>query len=376
MRVAIVHEWLTFFAGSEKVLAEMLKVFPDADLFAVVDFLPDDQRPLLGGKHARTTFIQKLPRARAKYRSYLPLMPLAIEQLDVTGYDLVISNSHAVAKGVLTAPHQLHVCLCHSPIRYAWDLQHQYLRGAGLDRGIKGMLAKTMLHYIRQWDARTANGVDRFIAISQFVAGRIAKAYRRESTLLPSPIEVAKFPLQTRKGSHYLAASRMVPYKRMDMIVRAFRQMPHLHLRVAGDGPHAPAVRREAKGAANIEFLGVLSDERLAEEMGQAGGFVFAAVEDFGLMPLEAMATGTPVIALNAGGTRETVLPGKTGVLYDQQTPESLIAAVEEFQRQRDRFRPADVRAQAERFDIAPWREKFRALVMEAWESFRPDGRG
>ncbi len=261
--------------------------------------------------------------------------------------------------------------MCHSPIRYAWDLQHQYLRGAGLDRGLKGLLAKAVLHYIRQWDARSANGVDRFIAISQFVAGRIAKAYRREAAVLHSPIEVAKFPLHPDKGPHYLAASRMVPYKRMDMIVQAFRQMPQRKLRVAGDGPQANAVRREAKGATNIEFLGVLSDERLAQEMGQAGGFLFAAVEDFGLMPLEAMATGTPVIALNAGGTKETVVPGTTGVLYDQQTPESLIAGIEEFERQRGRFRPEEIRAHAEQFDIAPWRRKFHALVMEAWEDFR-----
>ncbi len=369
MRVAIVHEWLTVYAGSEKVLAQMLEVFPDADLFAVVDFLPDEQRRRLLGKRAETTFIQRLPRARTRYRSYLPLMPLAIEQLDVTDYDVVISNNHAVAKGVRTAPDQLHLCLCHSPMRYAWDLQEQVLRGAGLDTGLKGSLARIMLHRLRNWDRATAAGVDRFIAISHFIAGRIAKAYRRESTVLHSPIDAGAFPLQTDKSDAYLTASRMVPYKRMDLIVRAFRDMPDRRLIVIGDGPGEKQIRRAAAGAGHIELLSRGRDAELADRMGRARAFVFAALEDLGLMPIEAMACGTPVIALNRGGTAETVRDGETGVLFAEQTVGSIRAAVERFE-QIDNWNAAAIRAHAETFDQSHWRQRFADIVHQTWEEF------
>jgi glycosyltransferase involved in cell wall biosynthesis len=369
MRVAIVHEWLTVYAGSEKVLARMLDVFPEADLFAVVDFLPQDQRPLLGGKRAETTFIQRLPRARTRYRSYLPLMPFAVEQLDLAGYDLVISNNHAVAKGVRTAPDQLHVCLCHSPMRYAWDLQEQYLRAAGLGRGVRGALTRAILHRLRTWDRATAAGVDRFIAISDFIAGRIAKAYRREATVLRSPIDAAAFPLQTDKGDAYLAASRMVPYKRMDLIVEAFRQMPDRRLTVVGDGPQEKRIRRAAAGAENIEFLGRVTDRELADRMGAAKAFVFAALEDLGLMPIEAMACGTPVIALARGGTAETVKDGETGVLFGRQSVESIRTAVERFE-QIDGWDAAAIRVRAETFDQSHWRQRFSEIIQQAWDEF------
>ncbi len=377
MRVAIVHEWLTVFAGSEKVLAQMLEVFPEADLFAVCDFLPEPQRHLLGGRRPKTTFIQRLPRAQARYRSYLPLMPLAIEQLDVTGYDVVISNNHAAAKGVRTAPDQLHLCLCHSPMRYAWDLQEPCLRGAGLDRGLKGWLARIMLHRLRHWDRATAAGVDRFIAISEFIAGRITKAYRRESTVLHSPIDAGAFPLQADKGDAYLTASRMVPYKRMDLIVEAFREMPHRRLMVIGDGPGEKRIRQAAGGATNIEFLGRVSDAELAGHMGRARAFVFAALEDLGLMPIEAMACGTPVLALSRGGTAETVRDGETGVLFDEQSVQSIRAAVERFE-QIDTWDPAAIRAHAETFDQSHWRQRFGEIVQQAWDEFafkRPPAR-
>jgi glycosyltransferase involved in cell wall biosynthesis len=372
MRIAIVHEWLTTFAGSEKVLAEMLGVFPEADLFAVVDFLDDrTRRRQLGGRRARTTLIQKLPRARSKYRSYLPLMPLAIEQLDVSGYDLVISNNHAVAKGVITGPDQLHVCLCHSPIRYAWDLQHQYLSGAGLDRGLRSLAVRWLLHRMRNWDARSANGVDRFIAISRFVAGRIRKAYRRESTVLNSPIDVDRFRPGGSKEDFYLAVSRMVPYKRTDLLVRAFADMPSRRLIVIGDGPEMHRVRRAARGAGNVELLGAIDDQAVVDHMQRARGLVFAAEEDLGLVPLEAMACGTPVVALAKGGARETVIHGETGVLFSQPDESSIRQGVEHLENILDSLDVQQLRSHAEHFSCARWRERFEKIVLRSWDEFR-----
>ena len=193
MKVAVVHDWLVTYAGAERVLSQLLDMYPQADLFAICDFVPEQERAFLGGRVPKTTFIQRLPGAPTRYRSYLPLMPLAIEQLELSGYDLVISSSHAVAKGVLTGPDQLHISYVHTPMRYAWDLQHQYLRESGLNRGLKGWMARYFLHRIRLWDLRTANGVDAFVANSQFIARRIWKTYRREADVVCPPVDVDGF---------------------------------------------------------------------------------------------------------------------------------------------------------------------------------------
>ena len=288
-RVAVIHEWLVTFGGSEKVLAELLALFPDADLFAVVDFLSSADRLKLQDKQAQTSFIQTLPFAARRYRSYLPFMPLAIEQFDLSGYDLVISSSHAVAKGVLTGPGQIHVCYCHSPMRYAWDLQHQYLRETRLTKGMKSLLARLALHYIRLWDARTAPGVDLFIANSAYIAKRIRKVYRREAAIVHPPVDVEAFPLWREKEDFYLTASRMVPYKRIDIIVDAFAQMPERRLVVIGDGPDRESFR--ALGRKNIAFLGYqedlgvagLSATRTRFRVRRGGGFRNSACRGTGL---------------------------------------------------------------------------------------------
>jgi glycosyltransferase involved in cell wall biosynthesis len=218
MKVAIVHDWLVTFAGAERVLQQMLLVFPDADIYCLLDFLPASEREFLGGRSVHTSFLQCLPGAGRHYRSLLPLMPYAVEQFDLSQYDLVISSSYAVAKGVLTGPHQLHVCYCHSPIRYAWDLQHQYLRESGLSRGLRSAMARYILHRIRLWDVRSSNGVDWFIAGSHFVSRRIAKFYRRRSVVIYPPVDVDAFTPGDRREDFYVTASRMVPYKRIDLI--------------------------------------------------------------------------------------------------------------------------------------------------------------
>lgn len=217
MKVAVIHEWLVDYSGSERVVEQILKIFPDADLFAQVEFLPPNLKPFIQNKSVKTSFIQKLPLARKKYRTYLPLMPLAVEQFDVSGYDLIISSAHAVSKGVLTGPDQLHISYVHSPMRYAWDLQHQYLRESGLDKGVKGWVAKWLLHKIRLWDLRTANGVDAFTANSRFIARRIHKVYGREATVIYPPVDISAFTLKEKKEDFYLTASRMVPYKKIDL---------------------------------------------------------------------------------------------------------------------------------------------------------------
>ena len=373
MRIAIIHEWLVTYAGSERVLEQMLAVYPDADLFCVIDFLDDQSREFILGKKPTTTFIQHLPKARLKYRSYLPLMPLAIEQLDLSGYDLVISSSHAVAKGVLTGPDQLHVSCIYSPIRYAWDLQNQYLKEAGLDRGVKGWLAKWILHKIRLWDARTANGVDSFIAISHFIARRIKKSYRRESTVIYPPVDIHAFTQVDNKESFYLAASRMVPYKRIDLIVEAFSKMPDRRLVVIGDGPEFNKVK--AKAGKNIEILGYQEFGVLKDHMQRARAFVYAAEEDFGIIPLEAQACGTPVIAYGKGALLETIRDlasheEPTGVFFKSQTVESIKETVEYFEKNMEGITPEACRKNAERFAPEVFRENFSRFVENEYERF------
>lgn len=367
MKTAIVHDWLVVYAGAERVLEQMLHVIPDADLFSLIDFLPDSERGFLGGRRARTSFLQRLPGARSHYRNYLPLMPLAIEQFDLSGYDLVVSSSYAVAKGVLTGPDQLHLCMCYSPMRYAWDLQHQYLRESRLDRGFRSAIARQVLHRIRNWDARTGNGVDEFIAISRFVARRIRKAYRRDSTVIYPPVDVETFTPGPSREDFYLTASRLVPYKRVDLVVDAFAALPERTLVVIGDGPDASRIRSGA--GSNVRMLGHQPVEVLREHMQRARAFIFAAEEDFGIVPLEAQSCGTPVIALGRGGARETIRgldhDQPTGVFFAEQTPESLREAIAQFAREEFRITPAACRTNALRFAPDRFRREFATFVQD-----------
>jgi glycosyltransferase involved in cell wall biosynthesis len=375
-RVAIVHDWLTVCAGAERVLQQMLAVFPRADLYCVCDFVAPSEREFLCGRIPRTTFIQQLPGARKHYRSYLPLMPLAIEQLDLSGYDIVLSSSHAVAKGVLTGPNQLHVSYVHSPMRYAWDMQHQYLRESGLDKGAKGWAARWMLHRMRLWDIRTANGVDVFLANSRFIARRIRKTYRREADVLYPPVQLERFRPAAAKEDFYFAVSRLVPYKRMDVIVKAFREMPDRRIRIAGVGPERPKLEELARGFRNIELLGSCSDSEVAHHLAHARALVFAAEEDFGIVPLESQACGTPVIAYGRGGALETIRglgrcdEAPTGVFFEEQSPASIVTAIRRFEGHRDGFEASACRAQAERFSPGAFQEGLKRRVSAAWRDF------
>jgi glycosyltransferase involved in cell wall biosynthesis len=372
VKVAIVHEWLVTYAGSERVLEQILQCFPTADLYCVLDFLPDAERGFLAGRSVRTTFIQKLPLARRRYRVYLPLMTLAIEQLDLSAYDLVISNSHAVAKGIIVGPDQLHICVCHSPIRYAWDLQHQYLNEGNLRTGIKSWVARWVLHKVRMWDIRAAAGVDKFIAISHFIARRIEKTYRRESVVIYPPVDVVAFGERRQKEEFYLAVSRMVPYKRMPMIIEAFAAMPEKRLVVIGDGPEFERCKELAP--ANVQVLAWQPFEALRDYMQRASAFIFAAEEDFGITPLEAQACGTPVIAFGKGAVLETIRPQHmdrpTGLFFAEQTPRAVMDAVQRFEEQRQRFSSAACRENAMRFAPERFRAEFMELVCQEYECF------
>lgn len=365
MKIAVVHDWLVTYAGAERVLASILRLWPQADLFAVIDFLSDQDRARLGGKRATTTFIQRLPKARTHYQRYLPLMPMAIEQLDLSGYDLVISSSHAVAKGVLTGPDTVHISYVHSPIRYAWDLQHQYLNESGMAKGLKGAVARMVLHYMRLWDQRTAPAVDCFVANSRFIARRIQKAYRRDAEVIYPPVDTRGFTLQAQKQDYYVTAQRMVPYKKVPMIVEAFAQMPDKRLVVIGDGPEMDKVRKAA--GPNVTVLGHQSFDVLREHLQNAKGFVFAAEEDFGISPVEAQACGTPVIAFGRGGVLETVRgldqENPTGVLYREQSATALAEAVQLFEREQARITAQACRDNAECFSERHFEHQLRQLV-------------
>jgi glycosyltransferase involved in cell wall biosynthesis len=366
MRIAFVHEWLVTYAGSERVLEQMLACFPDADLFCLIDFLPEADRFHILNKPVRTTFIQRLPFAKTKYRRYLSLMPLAIEQLDLSGYDLVISSNHAVAKGVITGPDQMHICMCYSPIRYAWDLQHQYLSESGLDTGLNGWIAKWMLHKIRLWDARSEKGVDHFIAISNFIARRIWKVYRRRSTVIYPPVDVESFVLRKQKEDFYLAASRMVPYKKMELIVEAFLSMPDKKLIVIGDGPGFTKIC--AKAGSNVTLLGYQEFVVLRDHMQRAKAFIFAAEEDFGIAPIEAQACGTPVIAYAKGAVTETIMglecDEPTGVFFENQTVDAIVDAIRRFEK--ISISPTACRQNALRFSVERFLKEFSEYVKNA----------
>jgi glycosyltransferase involved in cell wall biosynthesis len=368
MRVAIVHEWLETYAGSERVLEQLLECWPDADLFAVCDFLPEEERGFLDGRRPRTTFIQRLPFARKRFRWYLGLMPLAIEQLDLAGYDLVVSSSHAVAKGVLTGPGQLHVSYVHSPMRYAWDLQHQYLRQAGLDRGIKGALTRWLLHRLRAWDRASAAGVDVVVANSSYIAERIRKAWRRGSVVIHPPVDVDGFAMQRTKDEHFLVASRMVPYKRVELVAEAFRRMPDRRLVIVGDGPCEGAVRAAAGDAPNIEFRGRVGQAELVQLTRTARALLHAAEEDFGIGMVEAQACGTPVIAFGRGGARDIVRDASetdpTGLLFPEQSADSIIEALELFDWHEPSITPEACRRNALRFS----RDRFREAMLDLVE--------
>lgn len=374
MRIALIHDWLDTWGGGENVLAALLALYPEAELFALVDFLSDEHRARLGHHSIRTSFIQRLPFARRHFRKYFSLMPHAVERFDLSPYELVISSSHSVAKGIRTVPGQLHICLCYSPARYAWDLQPQYLAQTGLDRGVLGWLVRTQLARFRHWDLRASTRVDRFVAISEYIAKRIRSCYRRDADVIYPPVDIP--PIQASdppRESFYLTVSRLVPYKRVDLLVQAFAAMPGRQLLIAGAGPEMKKLSRLAPS--NVRLLGGVDDARRDQLLRSARAFIFAADEDFGIAPLEAQARGTPVIAFGRGGCAETIrgldAAAPTGVLFAEQTIASIGAAVAQFEASAQGISAAACRANAERFSRETFNRRFSAYVTEALAQHR-----
>jgi glycosyltransferase involved in cell wall biosynthesis len=367
-----VHDWLTTWGGSEQVLEGALEALGEAPIHTLV-YAPERFRDTLIGKQpVVTSFLQRLPGSRRNHRRYLPLMPLAIEQFDLRPYSMVFSSSHAVSHGVLTRPDQLHVAYTHAPLRYGWHLYHQYLEESGLARGPGSWFARAVLHYLRIWDFQAAQRVDRFLANSQWTARCIWRAYRREAEVVYPPVDVDSFQPNSPREDYYVTVSRLVPYKKIGLIVRAFGKLGY-PLKVVGDGPLYPTIAREAPF--NVEMLGWLPKAELTQVLGRARAFVYAAEEDFGITPVEAQAAGCPVLAYGSGGALETVIGGKTGLFFQEQSEHALMETVKEFERSRNGFRDSEMRANAERFRKERFHRELRAHVDSWWTEFRLQAR-
>ncbi len=371
MNLALVHDWVVTIGGAERCLEVFHELWPTAPLYTLVYAQESVRRLGFEPGQVHASFLQRFPRAQKWYRKYLPFYPLAVEQFDLSGYDVILSSSHAAAKGVLVRSDQLHLCYCHTPVRYAWDLTHRYLAENELERGLKSFLARTVLHYIRLWDTLTANRVDHFIANSRYTAGRIWRAYRREAAVIYPPVDVGRFGVCEKKDGFFLFVSRLVPYKRADLVVAAFADLG-LPLIVAGDGPQLAECRKLA--GRNVEFIGYQDDAAVADLMSRARALVFAAEEDFGIVPVEAQACGTPVIAYGKGGVKDTVVPASgdnwesaTGVFFYEQSAAALGAAVKQFLAWEGRFRPQVLRKNAERFSRERFKREIEMFVSQKW---------
>jgi glycosyltransferase involved in cell wall biosynthesis len=361
MKIALVQDWFVVNGGAEKVVKEILHLYPDATIFSLVDFLNDrDRKDILNGKYATTSYLQKMPFAKKHYRFYLPIFPNAIESLDFTGYDLIISSSYAVAKGIKKKENQIHICYCHSPVRYAWDLKKEYLSSLSW---FAQQLSKPVLNYIRNWDQKTTSRVDMFIANSNNVAERIKRIYNRESVVIYPPVDTEAFTPFEQKDDYYFTSMRVVPYKKLDLIVDAFTEMPDKKLVVAGDGPDLEKIKIRA--GKNIIFKGFVEKPELVNLMQRAKAFVLAAEEDFGITSLEAQSCCTPVIAYKKGGYLETVIEGKTGVFFDQPNVASLKKTINDFENSNMKFNKADFEMNVSRFANDKFRKAFKDCVEE-----------
>ncbi|MGB0357164.1 MAG: glycosyltransferase family 4 protein [Flavobacteriaceae bacterium] len=371
---ALIYDWYTVYGGAERCNESFNTIWPDLENFALIDFLDTAQREsILKGKAVNTSFIQKLPFAKKHYRKYLPFFPYAIEQFDLNDYELVLSCSSCVSKGVLTNHDQLHISYVLSPVRYAWDLYAQYLTESNLNKGIKGFFAKLILHYIRIWDLATSNRPDYYITLSNYVAKRIKKLYGKDSIVIYPPVDVGAFTISDTTSDYFITSSRMVPYKKMDLIVEAFSQTSH-KLIVIGDGPDMKKVK--SKASSNITIMGYVERDEMIALTQNAKAFIFAAEEDFGIAPVEAQACGVPVIAFGKGGALETI-KGKfpeeqisktsTGVFFHKQSVASLLEGLNFFIENEEKFDKATIRENAKRFSTERFEKEIKETVEQLY---------
>ena len=369
INVGLVHDWLPTISGAERVVAEIARMFDHGMLYTLFDFLTDAERHEVANTlPVNVSRLNRLPGVKKYYRYLVLQCTKEIEKFNVTEHDVIVSSSAALAKGVLTSPEQAHVAYVHSPARYAWDLTFEYINNIdGIAAGIKRAVAHTMMHRFRLWDMRTVSQVDQYVANSEFIQNRIWKVYRREAQVIYPPVDTTAFQLgQDGREDYYFTASRMVPYKQVPLIVKAFTERPNLKLVVAGDGPEITRVRAQA--SPNIEVLGHISFNELRQHMQKARAFVFAAKEDFGIVPVEAQACGCPVIALGKGGTAETVrdisMQNPTGVWFDEQTPAALLKAIDRVEADYTEFTESNCRANALSFSANRFRREFGECVL------------
>lgn len=373
LSLALVQDWLVDFGGAERCLEAACMEFPSAPIRALFYEPARFEDTLIGAREVGTTFLDR-PFVKKRYRTFLPLFPFAIEQLDVGAPDVVLSFSHSVAHGVLVPSSTLHVCYCHTPVRYAWDLYHRYLQLSGLTRGPKSWVAKAVLHYLRMWDVSAAGRVDHYIANSKYVAKRIKRIYGREAEVIHPPVEVDRFFRAEKRGGYFVTVGRMVPYKRFDLAVVVCTRLG-LPLRVVGEGPEFERLRRLA--GPTVTFTGRLNDTEVAEEVSGARAFLFCGEEDFGITPVEAQAAGVPVIAYGRGGALETVVGPRagdwskaTGLFFDEPSEESLADALKRFEKNENKLEPEVAVANASRFSVDRFRSELRRTVENTLESF------
>ena len=365
--VAFVRDWLTVYGGADRTMAAALELFPTAPVYTLV-YQPEHFRDTpIARRRIETSFLQRWPGARSRHRNYLPLMPLASEQLDLREYDLVVSMSHAVAKGVLTRVDQLHISYCFTPARYAWDLYFEHLDKCG-PRGPRRWAAACVLHYLRLWDQASTGRVDVLVASSRTVARRLWKTYRRRAEVVYPPVDIDRFTAGEPRDDYFLTVSRLVPYKRVPLIAAAFKRLRR-RLVVIGEGPDRSAVERA--GGAWVELLGRQPDAVIRDHLQRCRAFVFAADEDFGIAPVEAQAAGAPVIAYGRGGATETVIANRTGLFFDEQRVDCLVEAVERFEAMASRFHAEQIRLTTHRFSRQRFQQQLAALVDREWGRFR-----
>ncbi|GEQ18856.1 glycosyltransferase [Clostridium butyricum] len=358
MKVAIVHEWLTIYGGSERVTEIFHEIFPEAPIYCLVY----DEKTMperFKNYDIRPTFVQKLPFAKKKYKAYLPIMPRAYEELDLTEYDLVISSSTACAKGVITRSDAIHICYCHTPTRYLWEFYYEYVKGMGK---LKKIIISMFIHKLRIWDRLSADRVDNFIANSNYIASRISKYYRREAKVIFPPVNTHLYNINNVDEKYYLIVSRLVAYKKVDLAIEAFNKLK-LPLIIVGDGPEAEKLKKKSND--NIKFLGRLSDGEIRDYYSKCTAFIFPGEEDFGITPVEAQASGAPVIAYGKGGALDTVINNKSGIFFYEQTVDSLINAIEKLQSSGVEWSKSEIKHHSEKFSVDRFKIEFIEYIKE-----------
>ena len=366
MKVALVHDHLAQDGGAERVLKVLAEIFPEAPIYTLL-FEPKNADKYYRHRRIETSIIQKLPGGISHYQWYMPFMPMAVEFFDMSGYDLVISDTSSFAKGIITSSHTLHICYCHTPTRYLWSDTHQYINELKYNKYFKKVIS-LVLNYIRMWDKLAADRVDEYIANSRFVAGRIKKYYKRESVVIYPPVETEKFKISDSIADYFLIGGRLAPYKRIDVAVETFKKTGK-KLKIYGDGVDLLRLKKMARGHKNIEFLGWVDDAAKAELYSHSLAFIHPQEEDFGITAVEAMASGRPVIAYRSGGALETVQDGITGIFFDEQTPESLAEAINKFDA--SKFDSKIIRQHAEKYSVARFKKEIGEFINREYDNFK-----